>query len=237
MNMLHRGYRFDTIAPTQQSNTVMQDYFRPSSTLSSLAPKVLVLLGLLLTVLLPNSNIVLAQDAAKADAVVRPLSNSNVKGFAGAMRGLASWAKVKDGKVGRAQLPADEDKSEYMAQLSSAWGYSEEVRREAEGVVRKNGFESLDDFQSVAERIMTVYAAIEVEKVMPEQGDAMSALMEGLAANAGLSAEQKAQMQNSLDAAKQQMAAYQEDISPADRKVIESNRSLLEKLFEDLREM
>lgn len=180
---------------------------------------------------------VVAQDAAKAGDAVRPLTDSKVKGFAGAMLDLASWAKDKDGKVKQDLKSAGDDKSAYMARLSGTWGDSEAIRKEAEGVVRKHGFSSLTDFQSVSEQVMTVFAAIEVEKVMPEQDNAMSALMEGLAANAALSAEQKAEMQKSIDAAKQQMKAYQDNISSADRKVVERNRQLLEKLFADLREM
>ena len=73
--------------------------------------------------------------------------------------------------------------------------------------------------------------------ITDQQGDAqqsMDNIMQGLAANPNLSAEQKAQMQAAVDEAKSRMQEYHDSVPPADRRITERHLPMLKELFGDL---
>ena len=180
--------------------------------------------------------------AQKPDAPPPPLRDSDVKGFAQAMIDLSTWShenadrweKASEEWAGK-DLTA-ENMKDFTAAFSAMWGESGEIAREAEKIVKRHGFDSLEQWSIISSRVMSVYAAIEVEKVHAASGDGVAKMLDGLAAS-GLSAEQQAEMKKALADAKKAMDDYQSEISPIDRAVVQRNIELLHKTMEELRAM
>jgi hypothetical protein len=171
-----------------------------------------------------------------------PLKDADVKGFAAAIVDLTVWARENADRWDKAseklsdKKPTSENMDEYFAAFNAAWGESGEIAREAERIVKRHGFSSMENWSEMSSRIMLVYTAIEIEKAQASTDEGMESMLKGLAAS-GLSAEQQAEMKKALSQAKEEMDAFQSDISPIDRKVVQRNMELIEQTMQELREM
>ena len=174
--------------------------------------------------------------AQTADSV-GPLTNKHIDMFADAMRSLKAWSDeyTEQGEALSERLKAQgADQTAYLNAYREWWGASGDPRDEVAAIIKKSGFSSMEAYREVSERIMRAYGAI---VITDQQGDAqqsMDNIMQGLAANPNLSAEQKAQMQAAVDEAKSRMQEYHDSVPPADRRITERHLPMLKELFGDL---
>ncbi|MCB0719645.1 MAG: hypothetical protein KDD65_14445, partial [Bacteroidetes bacterium] len=166
-----------------------------------------------------------------------PLTNKHIDMFADAMRSLKAWSDeyTEQGEALSERLKAQgADQTAYLNAYREWWGASGDPRDEVAAIIKKSGFSSMEAYREVSERIMRAYGAI---VITDQQGDAqqsMDNIMQGLAANPNLSAEQKAQMQAAVDEAKSRMQEYHDSVPPADRRITERHLPMLKELFGDL---
>lgn len=171
--------------------------------------------------------------AQTTETAAPPLTDRVVSRFADSMIELATWAHEKN-EAWKEKWQDDsgsEGAQAILSALDEQFDRSAELVAEADGIVRRHGFESREAWTAISERIMTAYAAIKVAESDNSVEKGVASMLERLSAS-GLSEEQKAEMRKAFEEAQRRMDEFQDTIPKGDREAVQRNLSLLDSTFE-----
>lgn len=163
------------------------------------------------------------------------LSGSQIKGFISSfpeLKAMADKRRIdfeKDRDRRRASAQGFSPFSEGITRLREAGAYGE-----ANGIVRRHGFSSVEAWGGIADRILRAYIALSMQGQQGEMAAGMKDARSMIMNNPHMTEQQKAQALASINASMRSYKLIQEG-NPADKAAILPYRAQLDALFDNQR--
>lgn len=161
------------------------------------------------------------------ESTAPPLTDRSIKNWANGFEAIQEWAQKNSAEL-EAAYGADGNTDDYQAAWAAIQARTEKYEGEVNSLIRKNGFDSTEEWSATGERIMSAFAAIVAKDQMgsfAKQMEASIAQMKSL----GMSDEQIEELQKELDKVTKEQWG---DVPEADIKVVKKNLDVVKEAVE-----
>ncbi|MDX1451276.1 MAG: hypothetical protein R3183_01880 [Oleiphilaceae bacterium] len=153
-------------------------------------------------------------------AAASPLTGKQIENWIASQQALQQWGDANADKIARYE--AEMDRTEVNPMDFSAETMLKPLRAsglysDAESIVKKNGFKTLEEWANMTIRISKAAASIEMDQ-MPEAFD--MAEMQAMMNSQEFSDEQRAMMQQAIDQANMMRKQFTEGITAEDKQAV-----------------